>query len=213
MNQYSFKTYKLSKSKYGSIASIVEEIKYGEKILDVGCSDGYLAKYLPHNEVYGIDYNPVAIQKAKETCKVAKVVDLNKITDGMPALFDEKFDVFVFADILEHLLFPEKVLRYFKKMMKPNGRLIISFPNVALWRVRLRLLFGQFNYTDYGVLDNTHLHLYTFKSAIKMVTSASFKIIKIKGAANFLGPVVRFLPIFKRLFSTNIIIISEKTEE
>ncbi len=205
MKEYNLKQNKLPK--FGSLSSIIEEIKPEEKVLDVGCSDGYLAKYLPHNEVYGIDYNPVAIQKAKQICKVAKVADLNKISKEMPVLFDEKFDVIVFADILEHLLFPENVLIYFKKMLKPNGRMIVSLPNVALWRVRLQLLFGIFDYTDYGVLDNTHLHLYTFKSAKKMVTVTGFKIIKIKGAANLLGVIVRYFSILRNILSIHIILV------
>lgn len=208
------KEYNLNKKlpKYGSLASIIEEIKPGEKILDVGCSDGYLAKFLPKNNVYGVDYNPVAIERAQQLCKVAKTADLNNISDNMVLLFDEKFDVIIFADILEHLLFPEKALLYFKKMLKPNGRIIISLPNVALWRVRLQLLLGQFDYTDYGVLDNTHLHLYTFKSAKKMIELSNFKVIKIYGAANILGPVIRLLPIFKKILSINIIIIARQND-
>jgi methionine biosynthesis protein MetW len=210
MKEYNLKVRELPK--YGALSSIIGEIKPGEKVLDVGCSDGYLAGFLSKNDVYGVDYNSAAIERARRVCKLAKVADLNNISSDATLLFDEKFDVIVFADVLEHLIFPETVLQYFKKMLKPNGRLIISLPNVALWRVRIQLLFGRFDYVDYGVLDNTHLHLYTFKSADKLVTSSGFKVIKIKGAANLLGPVVKFLPIFKKLLSIHIILIAHQDD-
>lgn len=207
MKEYNLKASSLPK--YGSLSSIIEEINKEEKVLDVGCSDGYLAKFLPRNDVYGVDYNPIALKRAQQWCKATKLSNLNDISDDTPLLFNEKFDVIVFADILEHLLFPDKVLQYFKKMLKSEGKVIISLPNVALWRVRLQLLFGKFDYTEYGVLDNTHLHLYTFKSAKKMVESSGLKVTKIFGAANLLGWIVRYAPLFKKLFSIHIIIISK----
>ena len=197
--------------KYGSLSKIVSLIKPGENVLDVGCSEGYLAKYLPDNKVWGIDYNTAAIKIAKIFCVEAKVVDLEKIENlNIKLIFEQKFDIVVFADILEHLTNSREVLQYFLKCLKPKGRIIVSLPNVALWRIRLRLLFGKFDYTDYGVLDKTHVHLYTYKSAEEFLLKENLRITKVDGAANLLGPLIRFFPVFKSLFSIHIILVAEK---
>lgn len=192
---------------YGSLSTIVKEIKPGEKILDVGCSEGYLATYLPENKVWGIDGNVEALKIAKEHCVDAKEMDLNNVPTS--PVFHEQFDVIVYADVLEHLLYPEDILKHFKQYLRPGGKVIISLPNIALWRVRLNLLFGRFDYTDYGVMDRTHLHLYTFKTAKELVQKAGFTPVKEMGAANLLGPIVHFIPFLKSLLGIHVIIIAE----
>lgn len=197
---------------FGSIMSIVKEVtKKNALVLDVGCSEGYLAKYLKNSKVYGLDYNEKAIQEAKKVCVDAKVIDLNNLDLLPETIFDgKKFDYIIFADILEHVLFPEEVLKYFKKFLKDDGRIIISLPNVALWRIRINLLFGSFDYTEYGVLDSTHLHLYTFDSVPELIKNSGLKLEKIYGAANLLGVIVRKLPVLERLLSIQIISVSKK---
>ncbi len=193
--------------RYGSLSSIIQGIKHGQAVLDVGCDEGYLAQYLTHNQVWGIDGNAQAIIKAKKLCVDAKTVDLNNLTTKL--LFAKKFDVIVFADVLEHLLYPEEVLKYFKKYLKPGGKIIVSIPNIGLWRVRLNLLIGRFDYTDYGVMDRTHLHLYTFKTGSELVIAGGYEITKVMGAANLLGAVVYHAPFLRSLLGIQIIIVAK----
>lgn len=192
---------------YGSLSRIIKEVAPGDKVLDVGCSEGYLATYLPNNKVWGIDGNLDAVKIAKEYCVEAIYCDLNSIPNA--PLFKEKFDIIVFADVLEHLLYPEEVLRHFSQYLNPGGKVIISLPNIALWRARLNLLFGRFDYTDYGVMDRTHLHLYTFKSAKELLSKSGFQCIKALAASNLLGSIVHYLPIFNSSLGIHIIMVGK----
>lgn len=193
---------------YGSLNTISRACGKQKEILDVGCASGYLGKILmaQGNVVYGIDGNVEAVTEAKKFYQEAFCVDLNNF-DHVP-FGDKKFDVIVFADVLEHLIDPESVLKYFRDLLKPDGYVIVSLPNVALWRVRLNLLFGRFDYTDYGVLDRTHLHLYTFSSAQKLLTDAGYKVVSVRGAMNlnFFGVLVDWLPFLKTLLSIHIVL-------
>jgi hypothetical protein len=45
--------------------------------------------------------------------------------------------------------------------------------------MRLNLLLGRFEYEDYGLLDRTHLHFYTYFTAQKLITNSGFKLIKV----------------------------------
>ena len=191
--------------------SIIKLIRPNKTILDVGCSDGYLATLLPNNYVYGVDYNPSAIEQAKNKCRGATVVDLNNLKQGDNLLFNYQFDYIVMADILEHLVNPDMFLKYVYTILKDDGEIFVSLPNIALWKVRLSILFGKFKYTDYGVLDQTHLHFYTFKTATELLKNNGFAITKCFGSANVLGPLVRYLPMFKNLFSINIILMCKKS--
>lgn len=206
----SCKEYKLRKlARWGSISRIIEKIGSRQKVLDVGCSEGYLARLLPSNDVWGVDINPRAARAAARHCRDVAVADLNFLDDDR-RLFDESFDVIVFADVLEHLVRPQWALEYFGRMLSAGGRIIVSLPNVALWRVRLNLLLGRFDYGEYGVLDDTHLHLYTFKTARKLIEDSGYRVVGVEGAANLLGAVVMYLPFLKKLFSINIVIVAVK---
>jgi SAM-dependent methyltransferase len=83
-------------------------------------------------------------------------------------------------DLLEHLARPEVLLGECRRLLKPQGQILISEPNVANITVRLSLLFGRFEYTDRGILDKTHLHLYTRKSARRLIEAAGFEILRQK---------------------------------
>ena len=201
---------------WGSLASIKKLVGKNHSVLDVGCASGYLGELLMKegNMVYGIDGNKEAIEIAEKKYKGVAHLDLNDTNpDRLVDFFDGvTFDVIVFADVLEHLLDPETVLRNFGKFLKPDGRVIVSLPNVALWRVRLNLLFGQFNYTDYGVLDRTHLHLYTFKTGKELIQNSGFQVLSDRSALNFypFGVLIQAFPFLKKLLGIHIIIEAKK---
>jgi len=80
-------------------------------------------------------------------------------------LAGQKFDRVLLLDVLEHLMRPERLLAEAMNALNPQGRLIVSLPNVANIAVRLALLFGRFTYTERGILDRTHLRFFTRKTA------------------------------------------------
>ena len=104
-----------------------------------------------------------------------------------------------------------KCLKHFKKYLKEDGIIIVSLPNVALWRVRLNLIFGKFDYTDYGVMDRTHLHLYTFKTAKELLSNSGFKVTNQLGASYSFGNWINnSLKFFQELFSVHIVSVGKK---
>ena len=94
----------------------------------------------------------------------------------MPALRGKTFDKVLLMDVLEHLRVPEKLLWGCRSLLKPNGHLIVTVPNVANITVRLMLLFGRFHYTERGILDKTHVRFFTRKTARKMLKEHGYRI-------------------------------------
>jgi SAM-dependent methyltransferase len=106
-----------------------------------------------------------------------------------------RFDVIIFADVLEHLAWPIGVLREYLKLLKDDGSVIVSLPNVGLWSVRFSLMFGRFRYEDSGVLDRTHLRFFTRRSATEMLDAAGLRPIAKTYNPGLLRP---FVPLAKR---------------
>ncbi len=198
--------YYFNKSEYGTHQLIANEIGTGKKVLDVGCNTGYLKKLSAANEFYGLDFN-------KKYLKVAKAngyeeTYFSNLNQDTPPKISEKFDVLVFADVLEHLLDPSKVLRFFlKKNLTKNGLVIISLPNVANVLIRFKLLLGKFNYTENGILDSSHLHLYTAATARKFISTSGLLVIKELASSNRFGRLFNILPSLRRLLGHSLIFI------
>jgi 2-polyprenyl-3-methyl-5-hydroxy-6-metoxy-1,4-benzoquinol methylase len=188
--------YPVKTDRHSSHSQIVKQCGEGRglRLLDVGCARGHLSAALAGQgwQVTGIEYDAADAAVAQE-----KGIDVivGTAEDAMEAM-NEKFDVIVFADVLEHFIHPEKVLSRARALLAPGGRVVISIPNVAHLSVRLQLLMGSFTYTDRGILDRTHLHFYTKKSLKKMITDAELDTVYI-GATP--APIEEVLPALRTI--------------
>ena len=161
---------------YSMHMKITEFVEGEKKVLDVGCAYGNLAEVMSSNkcEVVGVEISPKAGKSAQKYCKEVFIGDVESIE--LSSNYINYFDYIIFADILEHLKNPLKVLERFKKYLKNDGYVIISLPNITNWRMRLKILFGNFEYEDTGVLDNSHIRFFNEKSAKKLLSDAGYEI-------------------------------------
>lgn len=146
-------------------------------VLDVGCASGYLARELQKkgHVIYGIEFNEVAAKEAGKYCRRVWIGDVETMTIATK----EKFDVIIMADFLAHLKYPENVLGKFIHQLNEGGYIIASTGNVANIYIRLMLLLGRFDYVERGILDKTHLRLYTLKTFIDLFKNAGLQVTKI----------------------------------
>ncbi len=133
-----------------------------KKVLDIGCATGnfgiVLKRELGVEEVVGIEIVPEIAEIARK--KLDKVFLGNVEMDEFP-LERNYFDVITCCDVLEHMEYPERVLRKLAQYLKPYGHVIISIPNIQYWGVILNLSIGRWEYRDSGIQDITHLRFYT----------------------------------------------------
>ncbi len=142
-------------------------IPASSRVLELGCASGYLSGYMEQAlgcRVTGLEADAGATVLAAQRCTEVFTVDLDAPGALEPARHSAPYDVLLAAAVLEHLKSPERLLHEVRPLLKPDGQVIVSLPNVAYWRVRLALLAGRFNYTEYGIMDRTHLHLYTLNT-------------------------------------------------
>jgi SAM-dependent methyltransferase len=198
------------------------------KILDIGSGQGLFASNISKNNYKtGVDFIPQD-ELTRKNFNEYYEFDLN---NGLPEKIQtKKFDYVLSLDILDLLIDYEKILRQIKMILKEDGKLIISLPNIANIYVRINLLIGRFPYSNRGILDRTHLHFFTLGLIKKVLRKNGFEIIKIKVTPI---PVIEILPkflrnnvgklfnhllffisfIFKRLFGYQFIFICENQKD
>lgn len=148
----------------------------GKRVLEVGCGAGFVSEQLKKNgcTVTGIELDAERAAEAKKFCKAVLVGNVEEMGLDFPK---ESFDAILFGDVLEHLFGPEAVLRKARPFLAKDGLVVASIPNVGNWKIRLGLLKGSFDYTDFGILDKTHMRFFTRKSAKRLIERAGFEIV------------------------------------
>jgi spore maturation protein CgeB/ubiquinone/menaquinone biosynthesis C-methylase UbiE len=138
-----------------------------QRVLDVGCGAGAFGDTLKKErgalEVSGIEMVEEAWKKASLVLDRALLGNI----ETMDLPFEESyFDCIVCGDVLEHLVDPVAALRKLTHVLKPDGIIVISIPNVRFYDVIRMLSNGAWTYMQQGILDETHLRFYT-KSALR----------------------------------------------
>lgn len=192
---------------------ILEFVEKNKKILDVGCGNGRLGRYLNKSskELVGIDISRKALDEAKPFYDKVLLIDLEKnLNDQFQIKY---FDIIIFADILEHLKYPQKLLISMRKFLKDDGYIITSIPNVAFYRNRLNLLLGKWDYKKEGILNIDHYKFFTLKTAKDLINKSGFRIISTKYSitGSKLTDMLRgFLLKFPNLFAYQFIFKAKK---
>ncbi|MES9992465.1 MAG: glycosyltransferase [Candidatus Thiodiazotropha sp.] len=161
-----------------SHTQLVKRIPPGSRVLELGCATGYMSDYLRRElgcYVVGVEYDRAMANKAKSACDRVIVGDVQK-GNWLKRLDDERFDIITCADILEHLRDPISLLKTLPGLLLEGGRLLASLPNGAHAALRLELLEGRFTYEDTGLLDRTHLHLFTYNSLRELFVRGGFRV-------------------------------------
>jgi O-antigen biosynthesis protein len=148
-------------------------------------------------KVIGVDINRDAIKEAKKYCDKVILGNLDSLNKEI--IPKQRFDYILLLDVIEHLLHSSDLLHTLKPYLNKTGKLIISTPNIAHVSIRLKLLTGNFDYNEYGILDKNHIHFFTINSLRDMLLSEGYKIEIINVSADFgqiplIGRLLRYIP-------------------
>lgn len=172
---------------------VIEELnpRDGEKILDVGCGDGYYL-YLLSNlglklQIVGVDNDPKALDSAKKNLKSKRISLVNAdLMEKLPFKSDS-FDKAVMSEVSEHLTDDVKGLKQVKRVLRKDGVLILTVPNYNfpfLWDPVNWILQNFFNtHIKSGFwagIWNQHERLYKPKQIQKVIEKSGFKINKLE---------------------------------
>jgi GT2 family glycosyltransferase/glycosyltransferase involved in cell wall biosynthesis/2-polyprenyl-3-methyl-5-hydroxy-6-metoxy-1,4-benzoquinol methylase len=164
-----------------SLAKLARLIRPGSEVLDLGAGPGVLAAYLMEERacyVDGIEYDPVSAEQGRRAFRSLWVADLN-LEDPTALVGAARYDFIVCADILEHLIAPEVLLRRLAGLLKQDGQLLLSVPNVAHVGLIAELIGGELRYRQEGLLDRTHLRFFTRASLKRLLTECGWRALEI----------------------------------
>lgn len=166
----------LSKAQEEIRCMFLNELKPG-KVLDVGCGDGKFLNLMRRLnwEVYGLDFDPKAIESAKSKYGL----DLHT-GDLQSANFpDNNFDAVTLSHVIEHVPDPIELLKEVRRVLKPGGRLSVTTPNAHS--------FGHQQFQRYwiGLDPPRHLQVFTLAALGKCAQQAGLgKVRTFSTAAN-----------------------------
>ena len=147
---------------FEKVYTILENYGNGLKILDVGASEEFLMEI--NMKRYGCGYEKIKNKDIK-----FKKVDLNK--QKLPYK-NNMFNVVTCLETIEHIENPYELIRELHRVVKKNGIVIISTPNIQSWYYRFYYLltskFIGFEIKDGYTLDHiSPINFELFKSFVK----------------------------------------------
>lgn len=149
------------------------------RVLEVGCGEGWFTGSLTGvEESWGIEPSDAA--------EAAR----SRLTRVFHATFDEAeaelplgfFDVVVCNDVIEHMPDCNRFLSAIGKHIAQGGMLIGSIPNVRFYNNMMQFLLEKdWHYTEFGILDKTHITFFTEKSLRKTLERHGLSVVALQG--------------------------------
>lgn len=204
-----------------SHSKVIDLVKENSCVLDIGCGEGLIARELVKKgcQVVGIDSRLPADRSPFE-----EFIQWQFVEDTCPWVEKYHFDYVLLMDVIEHMVNPERFLELLRNWLQGSPCVvIISSSNIAFILTRLQLLFGRFNYVKRGILDMTHVRLFTCDTLKRLIVQSGYKVLSIKGIPAPFPEVIKFRPlvlfllrlnewfiiIFRNLFSYQTLILAK----
>lgn len=215
-NDAFYNTLRLNDAK--KLLSEISSLKLFKKngsVLDIGCGTGELGSLIQQKYggvVYGLDINETAVKRASRNGVRAKI---GNVEEKWP-FSNNSMDSVLCVQMIEHLVNPDFFLLETKRVLRKNGTVIITTPNLAAWFNRILLFLGfQPFFTEVSTIDKTlglsftrnltpnrmpmgHLRCFTLKALKELLELHGFEIIAIQGSA------VNYLPKYMKIFDRPI---------
>lgn len=162
------------------IKKLVDLITPCDKLLDIGCWDGYIIKKVIQahkaKKVIGVDNSKSAIKSA-----VKKGLDVKFIrsADKRLPFKNGEFDCIVAGEIIEHIYDVNKFLDEINRVLNKGGQLIVTTPNLASLGARLSLILGKTPWmieNELGDRNAGHLRYFTFDSLDGLLSRHGFNL-------------------------------------
>lgn len=186
------------------LASLVEGVE-GKKVLDIGCRDSILRKYLPSN----VDYYGMDKFLYDQTFKEQKVFIADICSRVLPKEIKRNFfETVVLGEVLEHLSNPVRALQNIKKLLCDGGRVVGSTPNSLAWRFFFFFEFIHPKRVKANLNEESHLYSFDKDTLRNLLIYSGFKIKILKEWGNWIPHTKIFLPF--NLRGAHLIFVAEK---
>jgi 2-polyprenyl-3-methyl-5-hydroxy-6-metoxy-1,4-benzoquinol methylase len=171
--------YELDLNNKNSLSVIVSKIRAGSTVLEFGPANGRMTRYLKEVlccKIYGVEIDAEAAQESSVFTEKMVVDDIENLS-WLSKYGNLRFDVIVFADVLEHLHDPLSVLSHAATLLQEEGDMYVSLPNITHNAIIMELFKEAFHYRNAGLLDSTHIRFFSKKSFSDLIEKSPLQII------------------------------------
>jgi 2-polyprenyl-3-methyl-5-hydroxy-6-metoxy-1,4-benzoquinol methylase len=167
---------------------IISRSQNSGRLLDIGCGEGLFLKIAKQNgwQVEGVEISEFACREA--TKNLNQTVNHGEVWEvGFDA---ETFDVITLWHVLEHGVDPLRTLKEARRVIKPEGLLLVAVPNVNDWFMRMAYLLVKRKPLNLFSPSDKELHLYHFsaKTLKKIIKVAGFTKVKVRPDFGIIEP-------------------------
>jgi len=160
------------------IDKALQELPQGQRLLDIGCGDGtFLAKAKDgFREAFGIDIAETAVALAIKRGVKATALNMNS---GNLQFQDDFFDAITILSTFQYFYDPDGVLKECHRIIRDEGVLLMSIPNMrTFWRVGRLLFSGRFPRVSKDMIgyDGGTLHYFCFHDMQELLSRNGFRI-------------------------------------
>lgn len=179
----------------------IDLIKENSKVLDIACGMSPFLIKLREKKKCDVAAYDISLKAVEEQKKYGIRAEIKNI-DSPDFDLLENFDYIVLSEIVEHLVYPEKLINKIKNRTK---HLIISLPNSAFYRYRLGLMFGGRFFTQWAYHPAEHLRFWSHSDFMDWLAALGLKVEK-SVASNGLniGP-IKLFNLWPNLFGHQIV--------
>ncbi len=160
------------------LAAIAAWVAPDARILDLGCGDGTLLRYLWEQRRahgYGIEIDDAKVVACVQND--VNVLQMN-LESGLSTFGDNSFDCVILSQTLQAVRHTEDIMR---EMLRVGREAIVSFPNFGHWAGRLQVLAGRMPVSDnlpYAWYDTPNVHLCTLRDFEDLARKLGIRILE-----------------------------------
>ena len=169
-------------------------VKFGSKVLDLGCGDGELLQFLRS----GLEVKGYGVEKDDAnwlTCmnNGVNVIQMD-LEDGLSGFEDQSFDTVILSQTLQAMHNTEGIVL---EMLRVGREVIVTFPNFGYWRNRVQILSGNMPVSKilpYQWFDTPNVHLCTINDFDEFCKNHKISVLERKVITD--GNQIDFMPNF-----------------
>jgi len=169
-------------------------IKENDRVLDIGCGEGYIIGKMDKGEITGIDLSKTALSMAREKLVNKSNINLLRGNAEKMSFHNDTFNKIFCTELLEHVPCPEKVIKEIIRVSKIDSDIVITVPNedlinsVKRFLLRIKLFDLLLDNVPREMNKEWHLHMFNL-NRLKGLIRDELEIISIRATPFLIFPI------------------------